>query len=181
MSRRAQLILLCEDAQHEAFLRRFFKRAGWHARAMRVERSPQGRGAGEQWVRERYPQELGALRRSHVSASIAVMIDADRSTIADRLEALDGACRQAGIPPRASGEPVAVFVPQRNVETWIEYLKDNDVNETDVYPKLGRERECAEPVRRLKAMCDAGELREPAPPSLVAACTEYQTRVREVG
>ncbi len=109
------------------------------------------------------------------------MIDADRSTVEDRLEALDTACDRAGIVPRANGEPVAVFVPRRNIETWIEYLQGHDVNETDAYPKLSRERGCAEPVRKLKAMCDAGQLEEPAPPSLAAACTEYQARFREAG
>jgi hypothetical protein len=175
--RRVRLVLLCEDSQHEAFLRRFFQRAGWNRRAIRVEKSPQGRGAGEQWVRERFPDELQSIRKGHVAAMLAVMVDADRSTVKDRLVALDAACNRAGKTPRRAAEPVAVFVPRRNIETWIAYLSGRDVDETEAYPKLARERDCAEPVRILKAMCDAGELRLPGPPSLEAACTEYQTRV----
>ena len=176
--RRVKLVLLCEDSQHEAFLRRFFERAGWNPRAMRVEKSPRGRGAGEQWVRERFPRELQTLRRRHVAAKLAAMVDADRSTVEERMEAFDAACSQNGVPPRRSEEPVAILVPRRNIETWIAYLSGRDVNEDQVYPKLSRERECAEPVRKLKAMCDAGELRIPAPPSLEVACTEYQTRLQ---
>ena len=178
--RRVRLILLCEDSQHEAFARRFFERAGWHGRAIRVLKSPQGRGAGEQWVRERFPEELKALRRSHVAAVLVVMVDADRSTVQGRIEAFDAVCGHAGVPVRGATEPVAVFVPRRSIETWIAYLAGDSVNERDAYPKLARERECKEAVRILKSMCDGGELREPAPPSLVAACTEYRTRVREL-
>ena len=50
-----KVVLLCEDSQQEAFARRFLVRAGWHPRALRVEKSPQGRGSGEQWVRDRFP------------------------------------------------------------------------------------------------------------------------------
>lgn len=45
MSRRVQLVLLCEDNQHEAFARRFLNAMGWETRAMRVEKAPGGRGA----------------------------------------------------------------------------------------------------------------------------------------
>lgn len=178
MSRRqAKLILLCEDSQHEAFARRFLRRAGWHPRAMRVLKSPQGRGAGERWVRTRFPEELRQLRQRHVAATLLVMVDADRSTVAARLDALTETCTQSGVDARRDDDPVAVFVPRRNIETWIAYLGGEDVNERDAYPRLSRERDCAEPVGRLKEMCDTGELREPAPPSLVAACTEYEERV----
>jgi hypothetical protein len=43
VSRQVQLVLLCEDRQHEAFVRRFLKAMGWETRAMRVERTPGGR------------------------------------------------------------------------------------------------------------------------------------------
>lgn len=178
MSRRqAKLILLCEDSQHEAFARRFLRQAGWHPRAIRVLKSPQGRGAGEQWVRARYPEELQQLRQRHVAATLLVMVDADRSTVDARLASLTEACQQTGIDVRRNDDPVALFVPRRNIGTWIAYLGGEDVNERDEYPRLSRERDCAEPVRKLKEMCDTGELREPAPPSLVAACTEYEERL----
>ncbi len=134
--RRVKLVLLCEDSQHEAFLRRFFERAGWNPRAMRVEKSPKGRGAGEQWVRERFPRELQALRRRHVAAILAAMVDADRSTVEERIAAFDAACSQTGVPPRRPDEPVAIFVPRRSIETWIAYLSGRDVNESQAYPKL---------------------------------------------
>ena len=62
VSRRVQLVLLCEDKQQEAFARRFLKATGWETHAMRVEKAPVGRGAGEQFVRERFARELKAHR-----------------------------------------------------------------------------------------------------------------------
>lgn len=177
---RIRLVILCEDSQQEAFIRRFFVRAGWHSRSMRVVKSPSGRGAGEQWVRERFPEELRALRRTQVSALLVAMVDADREPVEKRLADFDAACRQSGVGPRTASEPVAVFVPRRNVETWIAYLDGKSVNEGDVYPKLPRERDCASAVRALKAMCDARALREPAPASLQLACIEYDARVRSL-
>ncbi len=179
MSRQqAKMVLLCEDGQHEALGRRFFVRSGWHPRSIRIQKSPKGRGAGEQWVRERFPKELQALRRSQVTAVLVAMVDADRSTVESRLEAFDQACQQEGVAPRGEGEPVALLVPRRNIETWIAYLSGIEVNEVEEYPKLSRERDCLREAKALKAMCDAGKLREPPPPSLEAACIEYSTRIR---
>lgn len=177
--RESKLVLLCEDRQHEAFLRRFLKLKGWHPRAMRVERSPMGSGSGEQWVRERcYPKELRSLRVNHVSAKLMVMIDGDRSSPAERAEAFDRACDAQDVPRREPDEPVAYLVPTRNIETWIVYLGGEDVDEKTVYPKLERERECADAVKALEQMCGTPSLRRPAPPSLTATCDEYGTRIQ---
>ena len=148
---------------------------------MRVEKAPAGRGSGEQWVRERFPKELQELRRRHVSTVMVVMLDGDRFTVDERLSALDSSCTRAEIPTRSTTDRVAVFVPNRNIETWIEYLAGNDVNEEEPYPKLARERECAEHVRKLREMCDNGNLRRPVPPSLESACTEYRALVATAG
>jgi hypothetical protein len=71
---------------------------------------------------------------------------------------------------------VAVFIPARNIETWLAYLDGQVVNENDAYPRLERERDCQHHVRRLYEMCQQGVLRQPAPQSLAAACVEYRAR-----
>jgi hypothetical protein len=59
MSRRkVQLIILCEDRQHAACVRRFLETSGWEKRQIEVILNPKGRGSGEQWVRERYACEV---------------------------------------------------------------------------------------------------------------------------
>ena len=69
---------------------------------------------------------------------------------------------------------VVLTVPRRNIETWLAYLAGATVNETDSYPRLNRPSDCKPHVRALADMCTTGELRVPAPPSLVAACDEFR-------
>ena len=38
--RRVKIVLLCEDSQHEAFVRRFLNRMSWNTGEIRVEKSP---------------------------------------------------------------------------------------------------------------------------------------------
>ena len=66
MSRNVNVVILCEDRQHEAFARRFLAQAGRGLRVQRVEVSPKGRGSGEQFVRARFAKELAYYRsRQH--------------------------------------------------------------------------------------------------------------------
>jgi len=178
LKRQAQLVLLCEDNQHEAFARRFLEKMGWSMRAIRIEKAPGGRGAGEQFVRERYPVELKAHRSRPVSQILMVMIDGDAEGTAARLRQLSQACRDASVAERAQDERVAIFVPTWNIETWLAYLDGEPVAEEQAgYRRLLRERDCKRHVEVLAQMCQDGELREPAPPSLRAACDEYRTRL----
>jgi len=179
VSRRVQLVLLCEDKQQEAFARRFLNAAGWETRAMRVEKAPAGRGAGEQFVRERFPRELKAHRSRPVTQVLVVMMDGDAEGPTVRLHQLDKACREAGIVERNRNERVAVFIPTWNIETWLAYLDGEQVDEEKSdYPRLTSERDCQRHVERLVQMCRADNLREPSPPSLGAACREYNLRLK---
>ncbi|NMC21022.1 MAG: hypothetical protein GYA33_11465 [Thermogutta sp.] len=180
MSRNVQLVLLCEDRQHEAFARRFLEKAGWPTRRLRVQIAPQSRGSAEQFVRERFPPELSAYRskRHQVAQGLVVVIDGDERGVHGRLTELADACQDRNVQPRQPGERVAIFVPTRNIETWLAYLDGQTVNENDPYSRLARERDCRQHVKRLYEMCQQGALRLPAPPSLQAACDEYRTRLR---
>jgi len=173
MSRKVQVVLLCEDRQQETFLRRFLERMGSKTHILRVVKAPQGRGAGEQFVREMFPVELQGQRCRHVGQALVVMIDGDSEGMTARLRRLDEVCKAQEVAGRTDGEPVAVFVPTRNIETWLAYLDGQTVDERHSYPRLGREGECQRHVDALVKMCRQGQLRQPAPPSLEAACQEY--------
>lgn len=180
MSRRVQIVLLCEDTQHEACLRLFLSTMGWETRAMRVEKAPEGRGSADQFVRQQFPRELKAHRTQHVSQAFVTMMDGDRYGVIARLGQLDEACRAAGIDVRAPGERVAVFMPTWNIETWFAFLDGETVDEAKSdYPRLPRERDCQRHVDALAEMCRAGALRQPCPPSLEQACDEYHARLVE--
>ena len=181
MSRNVSIVILCEDRQHAAFVRRFLESTGKGARVQRVVISPAGRGSGEQFVRLKDAEELTyySSRKHRVEQALIVIIDADKRTLADRIEQIESGCDQGSKERRHPDERVAIFVPARNIETWLAYLDGQQVDEgrDQPYPKLDRERDCQRHVDVLFEMCQRGKLRPPAPASLEAACTEYQRRV----
>lgn len=175
MSKRyAQVVLLMEDKQHQAFLTRLLQALGYPPHKLRVLSSPAGQGSGEQYVRECYSREVRELRhrltRSQHQA-LVVMIDADDKETGERLQQLARELEQAGLDPRGESERIAVLVPRRNIMTWIEWLLGKQVNETDSYPELkGRERECQPAVARLVELCRSDKpLPEHCPASLIRA------------
>jgi hypothetical protein len=180
MSRNVQVVILCEDRQHEAFARRFLQETGKDIRVQRVEVSPKGRGSGEQFVRKRFAKELAYYRaRKHrVEQALIVVIDADGTDVATRIGQVESTCVEAGDERRQADERVAIFVPARNIETWFAYLDGQTVNENDAYPRLEHERDCQRHVDHLCDMCQRGALRQPAPSSLAAACAEYRSRLQ---
>lgn len=138
-SRTVNMVILCEDRQHEAFARRFLRKAGIAARDLRVEISPQGRGSAEQFVRDRYLKELRYYRsRSHrVQQALLVIIDADGREVAARIGQVEEEAVATPDGGRRDDERVAICVPARNIETWFAYLDGQDGNDEDNYPRLG--------------------------------------------
>lgn len=116
--RRVQLVLLCEDNQHEAFIRRFLKGMGWNTREIRVEKSPSARGSAEQWVKDKFPRELIAYRqrKQKAASALVAIIDADTRSVQDCINELDAACRSAEITFRQQEEAVAIAAPKRSNE-----------------------------------------------------------------
>lgn len=181
VSREAQIVLLCEDSQHQAFVERFLEAAGRLTRKakrrLRVEKASQGRGSAEQFVRERFPKELAEYRRRRnlVSVALVVMLDGDAAGVTGRLANLDAACAEQGIPARLSDEDVFVFVPTWRIESWLAWLGGETIDETrHDYPRLQRPRDCQPHAKALADMCRTRQMRTPVPPSLAAACEEYR-------
>jgi hypothetical protein len=138
MSRSVNMVILCEDRQHEAFARRFLKKSGISTRDLRIEISPQGRGSAEQFVRDRYLEELQYYRsRSHrVQQALLVIINADKRDVADRINQVEQEAVATPDGGRRDDERVAICVPARNIETWFAYLDGQKVNDGDSYPRL---------------------------------------------
>lgn len=176
MSRNVRVVILCEDQQHEVFLRRFFKNMGWTLRDLRRVPSPPGQGSAEQFVRERFPLELKGLRsKGGEQVYLVVMVDGDARGIAARRDSLNAACEQQGIPPPRDTDRVLICVPTWNIEAWLAYLGGEAVDETKSnYPRLDRSRDCESLVNELAEMCRNGILREPAPQSLEDSCVSYR-------
>lgn len=171
----AKFVVLCEDVQHETFVRRTLKHLGFNDRP-RVERAPGGRGCGEQWVRNRYPIEVKELRRGHVERTLVVTVDADANEVNERLRAFDKALEDASLAPRTKDERIVFVVPRRSIETWIHALSTDPLQGTDetrAYPRFrGDESSCDPAARRLAEYCR--ERRPVGQQSLEAACAEWR-------
>ena len=181
--RRVKIVLLCEDSQHEAFTRRFLKGMGWNTRELRVEKSPSASGSAEQWVREKFPNELRIYRqrKKRAASALIAMIDADSKGVQDRINELETGCKSKDVLFRTRDEAVAIAVPKRNIETWIHYLNGEQVNEDAAYSKLDRERGACPGVGSLVKWCKSTGLPEDAPAALSATCEEYRLRIRPIG
>ena len=169
-----QIIVLCEDRQQEVFARYFLIKRGFNSRKITYLPLPKGTQSGEQYVRENYPKEVRAYRsKNYLSIALVVLIDADKHTIAERLNQLDLELEADSQAKRQLDEKIAVFVPRRNIETWIHYLQGEIVDEETAYSKLSQESDCKPCVENLVNHCQRG-LDENAPESLREACSEWQ-------
>lgn len=174
--RRVQIVILCEDRQQEVFARYFLKKRGFTG-LFRTKICPPGSQAGEQYVRTQYPVEVKAYRqnKNRVSIGLVVLIDADTGTLEARLNELASVLEEDKQKNREPNEAIAIFVPKRNIETWIHYLQGETVNEEAVYAKFkNNEAVCKTAVEDLADRCYSQSLPEDAPRSLQAACGELQ-------
>ena len=166
-------MILCEDRQQEVFARHFLESCGVDRNKIYPKVCPRGKQAGEQYVRDRYPHEVVSYRRvSHrLSAGLVVITDADAGEVADRIRQLETIMQASGVRPRGPAERIGIFIPRRNIETWIYFLMGQSVDENSIYPKLQLESECIPQVKNL-AVHRNQPLEDDAPPSLQAGCLE---------
>jgi hypothetical protein len=128
-SRRAKIIILCEGAEDYYLARDALMRMGWKKRMFESRICPAGKQAGEQFVRQKYPGEVRAQRTSKGSM-LLVCTDADGKEVSERVRQLDTALKAAGERPRGRREGVALWIPSRNLETWVYlYAHGGPVNE----------------------------------------------------
>lgn len=173
---RVKIVLLCEDRTTDQFIRRFLRHRNFNPRDITTLPFPHGSGSGEAWVREQFPKELKAIRTQQ-NAYLIVALDADNGSVQRRRQQLNKVCREKKVPIRTSSDPVICAIPNRNIETWMAYLDGQAVDETTDYkgwPK-DADKQAKAAADQLHTMChEQQKLRNPAPPSLKAACKEYQ-------
>jgi hypothetical protein len=172
MSDYTQVVILCEDRQQEVFARHFLIQCGVNRHRIRVNVAPSGLGSGEQHVRENFPDEVQSYRsRSYLNIALTVLIDADTYSVRDRFRQLNDELINRSLSERQPDERIGIFIPKRNIDTWIHYLQGESVNEVDVYPKLEKEGDCKHLVTEL-AESRHQSLPNDAPGSLRTACSE---------
>jgi hypothetical protein len=179
-SRKAEFVVLCEDVKHKTFVLRCLTSLGFNPRQVRIKLPRAGRGAGEQWVRESYPQWVAAQRRraNHTSTSLIAVIDADTISVDQRRLQLDAAMAKAGLSPRDAKERIAFVIPRRNIETWVHFAETREIDETtDFKPRYRDSKACRDAADVAMQACRNPDQSE-VPPSLAAACLELKRVVQ---
>jgi len=109
--------------------------------------SPRGRGCGFDFVTRSFADQVNAYRlvKARIHAWLVAVVDADTSTVAQRICEMDRASTQSQEPRvravRIQDEMIARLVPRRNIETWLLALNDvipaddPPLNETKDYKK----------------------------------------------
>ncbi len=176
MSGRVYARVLCEGLQDAVFARRLLYGLGVGPREIFVQTNPSGQGAGEKFVRDRYPLELADHRvaRAKRRAILLVLTDADVRSVADTRQQLTHAVHGHGLSVPGTADLVTILVPRRNIETWLHALEGERVDETTVYPKRrNREADCQRAVDRLlDLLLDVDATVEP--PSLAEAVVDLR-------
>ncbi|MDX1990773.1 MAG: hypothetical protein SF029_00190 [bacterium] len=128
----AEIVVLCEDRQSEVFARQFLKiYFGLNNHQLRFKAALPGVGSGERFVLNEYAAEVKLLRQKRNMKRIAlvILIDGDVLEVEDRMKQLDAVLRESGTEVRQGEDAVAIFIPKRNIETWIAYLRGQQVDE----------------------------------------------------
>jgi hypothetical protein len=176
-SGRTQFVILCEDRNHYNFARGFLvTRLGDQHVEFVQKISPHGKGAGEQWVREAFVEELESLKRSASRRKVALLalIDGDN---------LGCAARKANLLSYASGgdfdallaNHVAIFSPTRNIETWFYWIDGHEgLDEKTDYKNHYRDVRATKKGKELGLICKGGAGGRDFPPSLLDGCREWK-------
>lgn len=129
----SQVVVLAEDQEHQLLVRRYLQRVDRHYKPPRVRLLPLTSKCGSQYVREQFPIQVKECRRLLAKASclLVVITDADNLTTRRREQTLHEELKTSGQATVASNEPIAVFIPKWQVETWIKCLLGESVNESD--------------------------------------------------
>lgn len=173
------IILLCEDKQHERFARAFLRERGVERRRIRSVPLPDGRGDAKQWICTQFPSELKAYRAkaNHLNNLLIVVTDVDNKTVQQRAETLNQACRESEVVIRREDERVAFILPKWAIETWILALNGQILDENErVEARHKAEAQQLNTVmaEKLSNICKQRDLASPVPSSLEIACHEFQ-------
>lgn len=173
MNKYTEVVVLCEDLQQAVFARTYLVERGILRKRIRIIPLP-GEGAGESFVRREYPGEVRAYRKNarQKTLGLVVMIDADTHSVEKRCQEMDRLLQEAGMLARQPAERIGVFIPRRNIETWIYFLQGQSVDEEAAYPKFRKNESVCKPYVTTLAQNYRQPLSDHAPASLKAACRE---------
>lgn len=171
---RKRFLILCEGQTDYQFVRGYLRERYKASQVDRVD-IPYGLGSAEAHVRRRLPAEIRARRsrRADENLWLVVVTDADTTEIADRLQTLDQAIKDANLKPRTARERVLFLIPKRNIEAWIHWAHGNELEETEDFKHRYSSPRASHDGKRAAQRCvqaPAGEMSG----SLAHACEELR-------
>lgn len=133
----SEIVVLVEDQRQQRFVRNYIARLGFEKRAVRTVALPAGKQSGEQYVREKYAEEVRSVRwrNSRTRTWLVVTIDADANDVTTRAQQLEQELKINNLYPRRNNEAIAHLIPKRNIETWILCLTGKVVDEVEDYKR----------------------------------------------
>ncbi len=183
--------IICEDKAQRQFIELFLRSFGVNDRRIysdkafsfnRTASNKGSSGAGDARVVKEFAAEFRDFprRNSKTNGCILIgMIDADKKTIHEKRRLIS---EEIGTEQWQNIEGVILFIVKRNIETWIHFLNGNKINENydykDPYRDMIKNRER---IMEFASSCRQQQpsVREALPPSLAAACAEFEKiRVR---
>ena len=105
---------------------------------------------------------------------LVVAIDADTKTCTERKERLHKSCEVASVEPRQETDKLMLFIPKRNIETWIKFYDGKSVDEEHDYAHFlnGHESDCYPAADKMSEEFSTGAV-SAVLPSLHDAYTDY--------
>lgn len=135
-SRRVRVVVLCEGLADYRFAYRCLRECGWREDQIMANISRSGRGSAFDHVLNSYSAEGRSNRKGGRQRDLLVLIDADTQPEGGRERQLAERLRVAGEPVRRKGERIALWVPRRQMETWVHFLKHGKADEQTDYKRL---------------------------------------------
>ncbi len=187
MPRITEIVVLCEDRNHEGFARRLLENLG-----ERFRRAPRflkaGAGSGKYFVEQQFPVEFRAYlkRKQRMRVALLVLIDCD-------MESAEATGRQLRdslqIEERRTFEQedcLLVLLPKRSIETWIEFAKSGQALDEAYREKRAHPSADAAGCKALASLFYAWSrvnniLPEEMPPSLIRAVEALRRFEAECG
>ncbi len=157
------------------FILHFLKAHDINTHSIRFLDYPAGSGCGEYFVKKEYAKEVEYLKRNSFRRIVLVVCtDADRLSCEDRIKMLESEVETEYKDWSYLKERVIMWIPKREIETWIHFLQGEDTDESVEYRHSGKPEKCKEESIKMMYYCrDLLDLDTLNVPSLRNAKDEY--------
>jgi hypothetical protein len=177
-NRRVHVVVLCEGRKDYQFAYKCLVACGWRWYQITANSAPSGKQSAFTYVLNHYSAEVHENRKAKKKErALFVFIDADEEPEGGRERELAKRLDAARLKPRQAGERIALWVPRRQLETWVYFLTHGEADEETDYKGEHRikDREYMPAAERFaKLLKERHSLPSKAVPSLKKALGEFE-------